>query len=103
MPGIISSLTGYQDPTTASRAAKLALFGFVSLARIEPGILHNPLLVLQLRSFQPFKNWLCFFKFLFLILTLSAERRKLNENKLALFFQAGIPTRPAFLLYFGLI
>ena len=29
--------------------------------------------------------WLCFFNLLFLILTLSAERRTLNANKLALF------------------
>jgi hypothetical protein len=33
------------------------------------------------------QNWVCFFKFLFLILTLSAERGTLNDNKLALFFR----------------
>jgi len=39
--------------------------------------------------------WLCFFKFLFLILTLSAESGTLNDSKLALFFQTiPIATKP---------
>ena len=58
--------------------------GFVWLcffAASKHEILHNHLSYKTMRQFRPTANWLCFFKFLFFILTLSAERRTLNANK----------------------
>ena len=59
---------------------------------------HNILSNKSLRHFHNSANWLCFFKFLFLILTLSAERRTLNANRLALIGFVFSPPQNAFFI-----
>ena len=51
----------------------LALNWVCFFAASKPEILHNHLSYRHLRSFCPFENWLCFFKFVF------AVRRTQNE------------------------
>ena len=63
---------------------------------------HNSLLTLNLTSFRHPANWLCFFKFLLLILTLSAERRTLND-KIGFVFSNNSETHTLFLCYFSQI